>query len=161
MYRKQQCESLSVFLIFLVRQTPYTVSIIPWTPSHKFTPTRCNNKWNIDTLETYLNSRNFMQNMVFYLSGSLSHYRARQTFGFYEVHVPLLSRLAAHDFSTIISSTHRPPLPPRKYSLVLISVRGWADPRATVRPEGLCQWKILKTGFTQCIKGFLWCFVGT
>jgi len=55
-----------------------------------------------------------------------------------------ISRQSTHEGDKVVSPTHRPPLS-QEISLVLISVRGWIDPRATVRSEGFYQWKIPMT----------------
>jgi hypothetical protein len=47
-----------------------------------------------------------------------------------------ISWQSAHEGGKVVSPTHRSPLP-QEIFLVLISVRGWVDPRAIVRPEGL------------------------
>jgi hypothetical protein len=50
----------------------------------------------------------------------------------------------AQDGGKVVSLTHRPPYH-QQMLLVFISVRGWVDPMAIVRSEGLRQWKIPMT----------------
>jgi hypothetical protein len=53
-----------------------------------------------------------------------------------------ISRQSPHEGGKVVSLTHCPPLPHRKYSWYSFLLTGLLDPRATVRPEGLYQWRI-------------------
>jgi len=74
-----------------------------------------------------------------------SHYRPGQSLRVPGVWGSQISRQSAHEGGKVVSPTHRPPLPPRKYSWYSFLLRGWVNPRAILGPEGLCQWKIRMT----------------
>jgi len=94
---------------------------------------------------TYRGCAVWMRLYIIYLMIiKLSHYRRGQTLRVPGSWGSQILRHSAHAGGKFVSSTDGPHLPPRTIFLVLISVSGWVDPRAIVRPEG-CQWKIPMT----------------
>jgi hypothetical protein len=78
---------------------------------------------------------------VYIYKVKLSRFRPGQALGVPGVWGSRIFRQSAQEGGKVVSPTHRPSLPPGR-ALVLISVRGWVDPRATMRPQGLNHWKI-------------------
>jgi hypothetical protein len=67
-----------------------------------------------------------------------SHYRPWQALRVSARWGSQISRELEHESGKVVSPMYRPPLPPRNYSWYSFLF----NPRATLCPEGLCQWKI-------------------
>jgi hypothetical protein len=73
-----------------------------------------------------------------------SHYRPGQSLRFPVCRRSQISRHSSHEIGKVVSPMYQPPLP-QEIFLVHISIRECVDPGVIVRPEGLCEWKILMT----------------
>ena len=74
-----------------------------------------------------------------------SHYRPGQAMRVAGGSGSQISRQSAHEGGKVVSHTHRPLLPIRKYSWYSFLLEAESTPRDIVRPEELCQWKIPRT----------------
>jgi hypothetical protein len=71
-----------------------------------------------------------------------SHYRPGQAPSVPGGWVSQILRQSAHEGSKYCQPYAPAAFTPQKLFVVLISVRGWVNPKAIVRPKRLCQWKI-------------------
>ena len=94
-------------------------------------------------------------NMNWIIKVKQSNYKPVRPWAFQEVEAPGFQD--NRNMMVVGSALHTGRLYPKEIFLVLISVRGWVNTSAIVRPEGLCQWKIPMTlgnrsrGLPACI----------
>ena len=69
-----------------------------------------------------------------------SLYKSEQVLSVPGCFVSQISRQLAHDCGKVVTPKHRPHLPPG--DIPCMPIRERVDPRAIVRPKGLCKWKI-------------------
>ena len=87
-----------------------------------------------------MNSLNIIQ-VVERAKVTQTHYRPGQALRVPGCWSSQISGQSAHESRKVVSRRHRPPLPHRKYVWYSFLLEAESNPRAIVRPEGLCQWK--------------------
>jgi hypothetical protein len=100
--------------------------------------------WTIKKMKTNMNSGHSSGALWTCSEVKQTHYRTGRPWGFQEVEVPRFKN-NRHMKVVRLSALCTGRLYPQEIFLVLISVRGWVNPTAIVRPEVLCQWKIPMT----------------
>jgi hypothetical protein len=114
---KRKCVRLQLVSIFYT-QNRFLISVLILKSIH------LQPHFNVATVKAYTQ----------YISITLHSYTT--LLRFQEDEAPIVTRQSAHEGGTIVSLMHRPSLP---IFMAYVYVRNKVDPRAIVRPVGLCQ----------------------